>query len=112
MKVISWANFRRNPGRSFSDFGNELRVSYDRQGGYFDVKYVPGWSRGYRRKGQRLEGLKTGRVLHLCLLCNTPKDVRWTVPYDGCVVPSYYCWRCRRRHDILDVYDAERLGKI
>jgi len=55
---------------------------------------------------------KLGRRVRECRLCGSLNHVKFVVPYDGSVDPGGYCYRCRRKHGIMDVKDAKRYGKI
>jgi len=49
---------------------------------------------------------------HRCNICNRTERVLWVVPYDASYSPGWYCYKCRRGRDIMDVKRAAKYGKI
>lgn len=65
----------------------------------------------YERDGDVLID-KLGKRIRECRLCGSLERVVFVVPFDGSIEAGSYCYRCRRKHSIMDVKDAKRYNKI
>lgn len=103
MKTTSWSNFRVRPQ---SILGTEkVKVKFG-DGSYFVATYYTPIA---ERKGKRI---RKGIERHECYKCSNLDKVRFVVPFDANYMPGYYCLKCRKKYDILDIRDAKRYGKI
>lgn len=111
MKIL-WADFKNNPMKYLRGVG-EAKV-YRGDGSYFRVKhYSPYVEDGGRKiRGPRKYPKEKIRKDHRCNICGKTERVVWVVPFDASYSPGWYCYKCRRSRDILDIKVAKKHGKI
>lgn len=108
MKGIKWADFKLSPMKYITD--KESKVLRG-DGSYFLVKY---FSPYIEDSAQKIEKGHKGKEMreHRCNLCRSVKRVVWVVPFDGSYSPGWYCYKCRKSRDILDIKRAKKVNKI
>jgi hypothetical protein len=110
MKKVKWADFKLTPMR-FVIGEREIKVMRGDQS-YFLVQYVSPY---VEDKVTRIKKKQDGRYTtrnHRCSLCRSVKRVVYVIPFDGAVSPGWYCYKCRKTNNLLDVKRAKRYGKI
>jgi hypothetical protein len=114
MKEIRFRDFSKRPIRYFKLYGDKLRVLFGVRGGYFNVYYHAAWDKdmAYEKGDGFITNVKTKKKIMLCSRCESHRKVRYVIPYDGCMAPNHYCYRCRKKYSIMDIEDAKRFNKI
>lgn len=109
---LTWTQFRDNPTKYLK--GSKALKVYRRDGSYFQVK----WFSPYVEDGvHKVKGSKKWkdaniRKEHRCNICGSTQRVVWVVPFDASYTPGWYCYKCRRARDIMDIKKAKKYGKI
>lgn len=108
MKKVKWADFKLSPMEYITE--KETKVVRG-DGSYFLVKYYSPFVEDDSFKIKK--SLRTNEKReHRCNICGSVKRVVWVVPFDGVVAPGYYCYKCRKSRDILDIKRASKHGKV
>lgn len=107
MKTITLRQFRKSPTK----FRDDYKVT-EPGGSFWKIRYfsanaedggtrIPITTKDYNyRRGNR------------CGICGNVKRVVFVVPFDLRVVPGFYCYKCRRKLDLMDVKIARKHGKV
>jgi len=109
---VKWADFKLSPMKYLGS-SEEIRVDRG-DGSYFKVKY---FSPYVEDKAVKIEhsGDKQGGHSpreHRCHICGSIRRVVWVVPFDAKYSPGWYCYKCRKSRDILDVKRAKKYEKV
>ena len=104
MKSIRWSEFKATPRKYLGYPKIKVRM---RNGSFFVATF---YTPVIEQNGRAIRG--EGKTKHECYICKRLQRVRFVVPFDGSFPPGYYCLKCRKENDILDVKDAKRYGKI
>lgn len=112
MKEVPLSEFKRRSFKIFDDLGvDRLRVRSRGSSLYLNVYIHDEKDDWWEDKGDAWVD-KTGKMFKKCRLCKSIHNIKYVVPYDASFAPGAYCYRCRKKHSIMDVKDAKRFGKI
>ena len=107
--LCKWADFKLSPMK-FLKAGECIRVDRG-DGSYLVVEYFSPFVED-RVKTVTIKGQKPTVVGHRCNLCGGVYRVLWVIPYDATYSPGWYCYKCRKVRNILDVDRAKKYGKV
>jgi len=111
IKEITFDEFRRFGLNVFDRHPERVLRIRGQHGRYVNMYYHDRKDDLYTRDGDVLID-KLGKRIRECRLCGSLERVVFVVPYDGSIDAGSYCYRCRRKHSIMDVKDAKRYNKI
>jgi len=111
MKIL-WKDFRGNPMK-YLEGVKQVKV-YRGDGSYFLVKHFSPYLEdgGYKIEGRKKYANAKVKRDHRCNICGGIERVVWVVPFDASYSPGWYCYKCRRRRDIMDIKRAKKYNKI
>ena len=109
---IKWADFRDSPMK-YLEGVKEVKVERG-DGSYFRVRHYSPYMEdgGHKIQGPRKYPNAKVKKDHRCNICGKTERVLWVVPFDASYSPGWYCYKCRRARDIMDIKRAKKYNKI
>lgn len=112
MQRVTWTKFIREPREYLGKVGEEFEVTR-KDGSYLRVKYFSPYTEDSAVRTKQKEDVShNNRGVHRCHICGSSYRVVWVVPFDAKYAPGWYCYKCRRKRDILDVKVAKKYNKV
>ena len=108
--ICKWARFKLSPMK-YLRAGECIRVDRG-DGSYLVVEYISPFVEDRIVSVKAKVKPKEAAHGHRCNICGGVYRVLWVVPYDAVRSPGWYCYKCRKIHDILDIERAKRYGKV
>lgn len=109
---VPWTKFIRQSRRYLGKVGKEFIVTRA-DGSYLRVKYFSPYREDMAIKIKQEEDVNNNnKGEHRCHICGSSYRVIWVVPFDAKVSPGWYCYKCRKKRDILDIKIAKKYGKV
>ena len=109
MRQVKWADFKLSPMKCLEG-SKEIRVNRG-DGSYMVIRYYSPFIEDEAVKIEAKDSRGTTGE-HRCNMCGSNERVVWVVPFDAKYAPGWYCYKCRKSKDILDVKRAKKFNKV
>ena len=110
MKTITWEKFRSGPMKYLTAAKVIKAVRGD--GSFFIIRHYSPYDEDFAYKKPFSKFDKSRKKKHRCHFCRKTYRVKFVLPYDASYSPGYYCPKCMKERDILDISKAKEYGKI
>lgn len=112
MREVRWQQFKLSPMKCIK---GQQEIKVNRAGGcYFLVRHFSPYIEdgGVKVVANMKKKRSEGKVPHRCTLCGAGMRVKFVIPFNAVMAPGWYCYNCRRKHELLDIKIAKKHNKL